>query len=120
MNLESTEGIFKRRVVVTGLGAITPLGSTVAEYWQGLIEGRSGINPITLFDASRHTCQIAGEVKGFEPTDYLERKDVKRMDRFTQFAVCASLQALANAKFEVNDLNAAQIGVIIGSGIGGI
>ena len=109
-----------KRVVVTGLGAITPLGNTVNEYWQGLLQGRSGIKPITLFDASRHTCQIAGEVKGFDPTDYLERKDAKRMDRFAQFAVCATQQALADAKFAINDLNAEQVGVIIGSGIGGL
>lgn len=109
-----------KRVVVTGLGAITPLGNTVAEYWQGLIQGRSGIAPITLFDASRHACRIAGEVKGFDPSDYLERKDAKRMERFAQFAVCASTQAIADAKFTINHLNAAHVGVIIGSGIGGI
>lgn len=113
-------GFELKRVVVTGLGAITPLGNTVAEYWQGLIQGRSGIAPITLFDASRHACRIAGEVKGFDPSDYLERKDAKRMDRFAQFAVCASTQAIANAKFTINNLNAAHVGVIIGSGIGGI
>ncbi len=109
-----------KRVVVTGLGAITPLGNTVNEYWQGLLQGRSGIEPITLFDASRHACQIAGEVKGFDPTDYLERKDAKRMDRFAQFAVCATQQAITDAKFAINDLNAEQVGVIIGSGIGGL
>ena len=109
-----------KRVVVTGMGAITPLGNTVTEYWQGLLQGRSGVEPITLFDASRHNCRIAGEVKGFDPSDYLDRKDAKRMDRFAQFAVCASQQAIADAKFEISDLNAEQVGVIIGSGIGGI
>ena len=109
-----------KRVVVTGLGAITPLGNTVTEYWQGLLQGRSGIGPITLFDASRHTCRIAGEVKGFAASDYLEPKDVKRMDRFAQFAVCASTQAIADARFVINDLNADSVGVIIGTGIGGI
>ena len=109
-----------KRVVVTGMGAITPLGNTVTEYWQGLLHSRSGIGSITLFDASRHACTIAGEVKGFDPYDYLERKNAKRMDRFAQFAVCASLQALADAKFAINDLNAAQVGVLIGTGIGGI
>lgn len=109
-----------KRVVVTGLGAITPLGNTVTEYWQGLIKGRSGIGPITLFDASRHACRIAGEVKGFDPCDYLNRKEAKRMDRFAQFAICASLQAVADAKLEIDDLNATQVGVLIGSGIGGI
>ncbi|KAB8320633.1 beta-ketoacyl-ACP synthase II [Tolypothrix campylonemoides VB511288] len=109
-----------KRVVVTGLGAITPLGNQVTKYWNALLEGRSGIAPITLFDSSRHSCRIAAEVKGFEPCDYLERKDVKRMDRFAQFAVATSFQAIADAKFEINDLNATQVGVIIGSGIGGI
>jgi 3-oxoacyl-[acyl-carrier-protein] synthase II len=109
-----------RRVVVTGLGAITPIGNTLAEYWDGLIQGKNGIGPITLFDPSRHACRIAGEVKGFDPNAYLDRKDIKRMDRFAQFAVSASKQAIADAKLEINDLNADQIGVIIGTGIGGI
>jgi len=110
----------KKRVVVTGIGAITPIGNTPDEYWEGLINGRSGIGPITLFDASHHKCRIAGEVKGFNPHDYLDSKDAKRMDRFAQFAVSASLQALANAQFVINELNAEQVGVIIGTGIGGI
>lgn len=109
-----------KRVVVTGLGAITPLGNTVAEYWQELLQGRSGIGPITLFDATRHDCRIAAEVKGFDSYDYLERKETKHTDRFAQFAVCASRQALADAKFTINELNADLIGVIIGTGFGGI
>ena len=109
-----------KRVAVTGLGAITPIGNTIEQYWQKLLQGCSGIAPITLFDASRHTCQIAGEVKGFDPSDYLETKEAKRMDRFTQFAVCASKQAVANAGLKINPFNAHEIGVIIGSGIGGI
>ena len=90
-----------KRVVVTGLGAITPLGNTLVEYWEGLLGGRNGIGPITLFDASRHDCQIAGEVKGFDPQEYMDRKEAKRMDRFAQFAVSASKQALADANFEI-------------------
>ncbi|MBW4653630.1 MAG: beta-ketoacyl-ACP synthase II [Kaiparowitsia implicata GSE-PSE-MK54-09C] len=109
-----------KRVVVTGLGSITPLGNTLQDYWDGLLEGRSGISPITLFDASRHGCRIAGEVKGFDPQDYMERKEAKRMDRFAQFGVSASKQALADAQFTINDLNAEQVGVIIGTGIGGL
>ena len=109
-----------KRVVVTGLGAITPLGNTVAQYWQGLLQGQSGIGPITLFEATHLACQIAGEVKGFNPCDYLDRKEAKRMDRFAQFAVCASQQAIADAGIEINDLNARQVGVVIGSGVGGI
>jgi 3-oxoacyl-[acyl-carrier-protein] synthase II len=109
-----------KRVVVTGLGAITPIGNTLAEYWEGLLSGRNGIAPITLFDASHHDCRIAGEVKGYDPSLYLERKEAKRMDRFAQFGVSASKQALADANFVINDLNAEQVGVIIGTGIGGL
>jgi 3-oxoacyl-[acyl-carrier-protein] synthase II len=109
-----------KRVVVTGLGAITPIGNTLSDYWEGLMEGRNGIGPITLFDASRHDCQIAGEVKGFDPQAYMDRKEAKRMDRFAQFAVSASKQALTDAGFVITDLNAEQVGVIIGTGIGGL
>lgn len=112
--------INRKRVVVTGLGAITPLGNTVAEYWEGLQGGRNGIDTITLFDASRHDCRIAGEVKGFDPCDYITRKEAKRMDRFAQFAVAASKQAITDAGFVIDDLNAEQVGVIIGTGIGGL
>lgn len=110
----------QKRVVVTGLGAITPIGNTLGEYWEGLLSGRNGIGPITLFDASRHTCRIAGEVKGFDPHEYMDRKEAKRMDRFAQFGIGASKQALADAQFVINDLNAEQVGVIIGTGIGGL
>lgn len=110
----------RKRVVVTGLGAITPIGNTLAEYWDGLISARNGIGPITLFDASRHDCRIAGEVKGFDPHAYLDKKDAKRMDRFAQFAVSVSKQAIADAQFVINDLNAEQVGVLIGTGIGGL
>ena len=108
------------RVVVTGLGAITPIGNNLEDYWQGLVTGRNGIDTVTRFDASRHDCRIAGEVKGFDPHDYLDRKEAKRMDRFAQFAVAASLQAVAHAKLEITPLNASQVGVLIGTGIGGL
>ncbi len=107
-------------MVVTGLGALTPIGKTKSEYWEGSLAGRNGIDAITLFDASRHACRIAGEVKGFDPYDYLDRKEAKRMDRFAQFGVCASLAALADAQLVIDDLNAGQVGVIIGTGIGGL
>jgi 3-oxoacyl-[acyl-carrier-protein] synthase II len=110
----------RKRVVVTGLGAITPIGNTASDYWEGLMSGKNGIDTITLFDASRHRCQMAGEVKGFDPCDYITRKDAKRMDRFAQLAVSASKQAIADAKFVINDLNAEQVGVMIGTGIGGL
>jgi 3-oxoacyl-[acyl-carrier-protein] synthase II len=109
-----------KRVVVTGLGAITPLGNTVETYWQGLLAGRSGIAPITLFDASHLPCRIAGEAKDFDPNDYLERKEAKRMDRFSQFAVCASQQAIDDSGLKITDANAEQVGVLIGSGVGGM
>ncbi len=109
-----------RRVVVTGLGAITPLGNTVMEFWQGLVAGKSGVGPITRFDSSRHDTHFAAEVKDFDPLAYIDRKEAKRMDRFAQFAASASIQALADSGLEINDLNAEQVGVIIGTGIGGI
>ncbi len=109
-----------KRVVVTGLGAVTPLGNDLESYWQGLLAGRSGIGPITQFDASNHAARIAGEVKGFDPSQYLDRKDVKRMDRFAQFAVAASRQALEDAQLQITDLNAEQVGVMIGTGVGGL
>ncbi len=109
-----------KRVVVTGVGAITPIGKTPEEYWSGLANGRNGIGEITLFDASHHDCRIAGEVKDFDPHDYMDRKEAKRMDRFAQFGVSAAKQAVRNANLTINDLNAEQVGVIIGSGVGGI
>ena len=109
-----------KRVVVTGMGALTPIGNTLTDYWDGLLSGRNGIGPITLFDASRHDSRIAGEVRGFDPQNYMERKEAKRMDRFAQFAVAASKQALADADFVINDLNAEQVGIVIGTGIGGL
>ena len=85
-----------------------------------MLAGRSGIGPVTRFDAAKHACRIAGEVKGFDPQDYMDRKDAKRMDRFAQFAVSASKQALADANFTIDDSNANDIGIIIGTGIGGL
>jgi 3-oxoacyl-[acyl-carrier-protein] synthase II len=106
--------------VITGLGAVTPIGNSPAEFWQSLLAGRCGIGPITHFDASRHDCRIAGEVKGFDPLDYLDRKDVKRTDRFVHLAMAATRQALEDADFRITALNAEQVGVILGTGIGGI
>ncbi|MDD5082008.1 MAG: beta-ketoacyl-ACP synthase II [Dehalococcoidales bacterium] len=108
------------RVVVTGIGVICPLGLDTATTWEALIAGKSGIDYITLFDASAFDTRIAGEVKGFEPTNYINRKDVRRMDRFTQLAVAASQQAIAQAKLQINSGNQDNIGVFIGSGIGGL
>lgn len=119
INIIMTEFTVKR-VVVTGVGAITPIGKTPEEYWSGLANGRNGIGEITLFDASRHDCRIAGEVKDFDPHDYMDRKEAKRMDRFAQFGVAAAKQAVRNANLTINDLNAEQVGVMLGSGVGGI
>ncbi|WP_204136933.1 beta-ketoacyl-ACP synthase II [Halomicronema sp. CCY15110] len=110
----------KKRVVITGLGATTPIGNDLDSYWQALLAGKSGVGPITHFDAAKHTTRIAAEVKGFDPVQFMDRKDAKRMDRFSQFAVATSKQALADAQLEINDLNAEQIGVMIGTGIGGL
>lgn len=109
-----------KRVVITGLGAITPIGNNLTEYWDALIKGKNGIDLITLFDASQYACRIAGEVKGFDPHQYMEIKEAKRMARFSQFAVATSKQALADAALEINSENAESIGVIIGSGVGGM
>lgn len=119
-DVEIMANVDRKRVVVTGLGAITPIGNTLTEYWDGLMSGRNGIGPITLFDASRHDCRFAGEVKGYDPLLYLDRKEAKRMDRFAQFAVSGSKQAIADAQLTINDLNAEQVGVLIGTGIGGL
>jgi 3-oxoacyl-[acyl-carrier-protein] synthase II len=111
----------KRRVVVTGLGAITPVGNDVATTWRSLIEGKSGTAPITKFDASKFPVRIAAEVKGFNPLDYMDRKEAKRADQYTQYAVAAARQAMTNANLvERNGMDPDRIGVIIGSGIGGL
>lgn len=110
----------RKRVVITGLGAITPIGNTLQNYWEGLMAGRNGIGAITHFDPSQHACRIAGQVDDFDPSVYLSRKEAKRMDRFAQFGVCASKQALEDAQLEITDLNADRIGVLIGTGVGGL
>ncbi|NLG85116.1 MAG: beta-ketoacyl-ACP synthase II [Firmicutes bacterium] len=108
------------RVVVTGLGLISPLGIGTEKTWEGLIAGKSGIGPVTAFDASPFPSRIGGEVKDFDPTAYLDRKEARRMDRFTQFAVVAAKMALEDAGLVITEENADRIGVIVGSGIGGM
>lgn len=110
----------KKRVVITGLGAITPIGIGKDEFWQSLISGKSGIGPITRFDASEYTTQIAGEVKDFDPGKYIDKKEAKRMDRFTQFAVAATKMAIDDAALELDKEDRHRIGTFIGTGIGGI
>ena len=109
-----------RRVVITGLGAVTPIGNTVATYWSGLQSGANGVAPITLFDASKHACRFAAEVKDFDPSGVLDPKETKRWDRFCQFGVVAAKEALAQSGLDITDANRQRIGVIIGSGVGGL
>jgi 3-oxoacyl-[acyl-carrier-protein] synthase II len=108
------------RVVVTGLGAVTPIGNTVADYLEGLKAGRNGVAAISLFDASAHACRFAAEVKDFDPTGFLEPKESKRWDRFCKFGVVAAKQAIADSGLHIDEGNASRIGVIIGSGVGGL
>lgn len=108
------------RVVVTGMGAVTPLGEDIETTWRAILEGKSGIGPITLFDASAMQCRIAGEVKNFDPTRYMHPKEARRNDRSVQLAVAAASQAVADAGLVIDDRNAEDVGVIIGSGVGGI
>lgn len=108
------------RVVVTGIGAFTPLGLDMATTWQGLIAGKSGIDYITLCDPAPLEVKFAGEVKGFEPTNYIGRKEARRMDRFAQLAVAAGLQAVQQSGIQVSAANQSDIAVVVGSGIGGL
>ncbi len=110
----------KRRVVVTGIGLVSPVGLTREETWGSLLAGESGIDRISSFDAEELETTIAGEVKGFDPTSYVGRKEARRMDRFVQFAVAATLEAMEQASLKVNDGNSERVAVIISSGIGGI
>src|SRR5262245_32043075 len=110
----------KRRVVVTGVGAVTPLGNTAEETWEALCKGASGIDTISHFDASDFPTRIAAEVKEFEPEKYFEKKDTKQMDTFIQYAIGASVMAVENAGLQITEANRHRIGVLIGSGMGGL
>ena len=110
----------RRRVVVTGLGCISPVGNTVKETWDSLLAGKSGAGPITLFDASNHKTRFAAEVKGFDAASVFGSREARRMDRFTQFATVATLEALEQAGLKIDESNRDRIGVVIGTGIGGI
>ena len=109
-----------KRVVVTGLGAITPLGKTLTETWEGLVNGKSGAGPITHFDASKFKTQFACEVKNFDPTQYFDRKEARKLDRYAQFALIAADEAIADSGMEIEKLDLNKVGVIFSSGIGGI
>jgi len=109
-----------KRVVITGLAAISPVGTGVDKFWDSLVNGRSGIGPITRFAADQFPTRIAGEVKDFDPSQYIDKKEAKRMDRFTQFAVAGAKMAVADAGIDLEQLEKDRVGVVLGSGIGGI
>ena len=110
----------KKRVVITGIGAITPVGNTVDEYWNSLKEGRHGFGPITQFDASAYKCKLVGEVKNFVAKDYIDPKSARRMARFTQFAVKATQEAMADSGIDMAEEDAYRVGTCIGSGVGSL
>ena len=110
----------RRRVVITGIGLISPLGLDTPSTWDGLVAGRGGVGPITKFDATDFASRIAGEVRGFDPTRWIEKKEARKMDTFTHYAIAASDEALAHSGLRVDDGNRDRVGVYIGSGIGGL
>src|SRR5919201_2946243 len=112
--------MYGNRVVVTGVGAITPIGNTVDEYWANLLAGKSGAGRITAFDPTGLPVTMAAEVKGFDPGDYMDRKAAKRMERFAQFSIAAAGRALTDGNFSVNESNAWDVGAIVATGGGGI
>jgi len=109
-----------RRVVVTGLGALTPIGNTLSSYWEGLLSGTSGAAPITYFDTTHYKTQFACEVKGFNVQDHIDRKEARKMDRFTQYAMVTTAEALKDAQIDLDRLQKERVGVIWGAGIGGL
>jgi 3-oxoacyl-[acyl-carrier-protein] synthase II len=109
-----------RRVVITGMGAVTPLGNCVSDFWQACVDGKSGIDYVTQFDASGYPSRIAGEVKGFDPLDHMDRREARRMSRFSHFAVAASHEALLRAELDLEQQDCSRVGVILGNGIGGL
>ncbi len=110
----------RRRVVVTGLGIISPVGNSIPEAWENLIAGKSGIGTITRFDAAAFSCHIAGEVKGFKIDDYIPAKEARHMDTFIHYGLAAGIQAMRDSGIDVSEANAERMGVIVGSGIGGL
>lgn len=109
-----------KRVVVTGLGALTPIGNNIEEYWEGLVNGKSGAAPITHFDAGKFKTQFACEVKNFDVSNFIHRKEARKLDKFSQYAMVAADEAIANSKLDLEKVDKARVGVIWGAGIGGI
>ena len=110
----------KRRVVITGLGIVSPVGNDIASAWDNIVNGRSGIDRITRFDPTDFNCHIAGEVKGFDAVQYIPAKELRQMDTFIHYGIAAGVQALQDSGLEITDANAERVGVIVGSGIGGL
>ena len=108
-----------KRVVVTGVGAVTPIGNNVDEFWNGIKENKCGIGPITRFDASEYKVSVAAELKDFNPETIIPKRELKRLDRFSQYAIVAADEALKDSGIEITDENAMRIGTIMGTGIGG-
>jgi 3-oxoacyl-[acyl-carrier-protein] synthase II len=109
-----------RRVVVTGLGALTPIGNNIQEYWDGLINGKSGAAPITYYDTEKHKTKFACEIKNFNIEDIIDRKEARRMDKFAQYAIAASDEAIKDAGITLDNVDKYRVGVIWGAGIGGL
>ena len=109
-----------KRVVVTGLGALTPIGNNIEEYWNGLVNGVSGAAPVTYYDATKFKTRFACELKNFNATDFIDRKEARKMDRFTQYAIVASNEAILNSGLDLDTINKLRVGVIWGAGIGGL
>src|ERR671922_1805931 len=109
----------RRRIVITGIGAITPIGHGREGLWQGVLRGQSAVRRVSAFDVSDYRCQVAAEVRDFNPTPYLDKKQLKRLDRYSQFAVCAAKMAVAEARLDVAAEPPDRLGVCIGSALGG-
>ncbi len=109
-----------KRVVITGLGALTPIGNNIEEYWNGLVNGKSGAAPITYFDASKFKTQFACELKDFKVTDFMDRKEARRLDKYAQYALVASDEAIQDSKLDLDKIDKDRVGVIWGAGIGGL
>ncbi|RKJ60780.1 beta-ketoacyl-[acyl-carrier-protein] synthase II, partial [Butyricicoccus sp. 1XD8-22] len=112
--------MMKRRVVITGVGAVTPLGNSAEETWANVKAGKSGVGPLTRIDAEKFPAKVAAEVKDFDIEQYIERKEARKMDRFTHYALASAMMAVKDANLEITEANANRIGVWIGSGIGGM
>src|SRR5699024_9250780 len=109
-----------KRVVITGLGALTPIGDNIQEYWKGLVDGKSGSAPITYFDTSKFKTKFACELKNYNPENYFDRKEARKLDRFAQYALISSDEAILDSGIDLNGVDKFRVGVIWGAGIGGL